>query len=172
MRPEACVATIAVAASRGSILCLLTLRGHRSWNARRAGIGNWQNSRLVACFSSMHIIDRFTNGLPLMDDRGLSTGPIVQREGSGEDVYRIRNGMIVPRQRGLCCNGHLKSCELRLAGRVARIAFTIPRLRCLQQSLTLVVALRTVRQTQAKKGNRGALAVTRIRSLRLGRAPD
>jgi hypothetical protein len=56
------------ACSRGSILCLLTLRGHRGLNAWRAGIGNYQYSWFGACFSPMNIVDRFCDGLSLMND--------------------------------------------------------------------------------------------------------
>jgi hypothetical protein len=34
----------------------------------------------------MYIVDRFPNGLSLMNDQSLTTGPIVQCKGSGEDV--------------------------------------------------------------------------------------
>jgi hypothetical protein len=85
----------------------------------------------------MHIVNRFPNGLPLMNEQSLTAAPIVQCEGSGEDVENIWNGMIVPWQRGMCCDRHLEGCELRLAGRLVRIGFAIPGLRCLQQSFTL-----------------------------------
>jgi hypothetical protein len=54
--------------STGSILRLLTLRRHRGGNAWRAGIRNQQYSRFVTCFSPMHIVDRFSNDLPPVND--------------------------------------------------------------------------------------------------------
>src|ERR1700727_2819074 len=45
--------------------------------------------------------------------------------------------MRMPWQRGMWCDRYLESCELWLAGRIVRIRFVIPGLRCLQQSFTL-----------------------------------
>jgi hypothetical protein len=53
--------------ARASIFRLLTFRRNGGWNAWRAGIGNQQYSGFVPCFSPMHIVDRFANGLPLCD---------------------------------------------------------------------------------------------------------
>jgi hypothetical protein len=68
----------------------------------------------------MHIVDRFPNGLALMNDQSLTTGPIVQCEGSGDNVYGVWKRMQVPWQRGMWCDRHLEGCELWLAGRIVK----------------------------------------------------
>src|ERR1700743_2202951 len=84
----------------------------------------------------MNIIDRLTDGLPLMNNQCLAAGLVMQRKRAGKHINRIGKWVRVPWQNGMGRNRQPDRCELRLACRVVCVRFAIPRMIGLQKDFS------------------------------------